>query len=148
MGYHLQFEARLPHFQSVINTVVRGEAAAVLREEINSLLNKSDTTCSHFGNEQRLVQPLFRCSEERWRAPSYTRFASIKQIPTNLHVQNAYTQTATERDQTGRLVCNYRSDRCLLSCSDSPRPQAVSKVCIRGHSLRIPGAAVRLVTHP
>ena len=40
MGYCLQFGARPPHFHSVINTVVQGEAAEVMREEINSLLNK------------------------------------------------------------------------------------------------------------
>ena len=40
MGYRLQFRARPPRFSSVINTAVRNEAAAVLREEINNLLAK------------------------------------------------------------------------------------------------------------
>lgn len=40
-GYRLQFRARPPRFHSVVNTVVGDKAAAVLREEIHNLLNKS-----------------------------------------------------------------------------------------------------------
>ena len=40
IGYRLQFRVRPPRFHSVIHTVVAEEAAAVLREEINNLLNK------------------------------------------------------------------------------------------------------------
>ena len=126
----------------------RGSSSSAEGRNKQLVEQESDTSCSRFGNEQRLVQPLFRCSEKRRRAPSYPRLASVKQIPTNLQVQDANTQTATGRNQTGRLVYNYRSDRCLLSRSNSSGPQAVSKVCIRGHSLRIPGAAVRLITRP
>ena len=41
MGYRLQFCARPPRFLSVVNTVVTSEAAAVLREEIHTLLSKN-----------------------------------------------------------------------------------------------------------
>ncbi|XP_028306693.1 uncharacterized protein LOC114465708 [Gouania willdenowi] len=40
MGYRLQFRVRPPRFTSVINTVVKKEAAAVMREEIHTLLSK------------------------------------------------------------------------------------------------------------
>ncbi len=40
MGYRLQVGARPPLFHSAVNTVVGDKAAAVLREEINNLLNK------------------------------------------------------------------------------------------------------------
>lgn len=109
---------------------------------------ESDTSGPRFGGQQRLVQPLFRCSEERRRTPSYFGPESVKQISTNLQVQDVNAQTTSDCDQSGGLVCNHRSNRRLLSCSDTPRPQAVSKVCIPGHGLRIPSIAVRSVSRP
>ena len=40
MGYWLQFQVKPPCFLSIINTVVGGKAAAVLKEEINTLLKR------------------------------------------------------------------------------------------------------------
>ena len=95
-----------------------------------------------------MVQPLFRCPEERGGTTSDPRPACIKQIPAVLQVQNADTQTATERCQYGRLVCDDRSNRRILPCSDPPAPQTVSQVCVRRDGIRIPGATVRSVASP
>ncbi|XP_076746637.1 uncharacterized protein LOC112431703 [Maylandia zebra] len=40
MGYRLQFRVKPPRFQRVVNTIVNPEAALVLREEIQALLQK------------------------------------------------------------------------------------------------------------
>lgn len=68
----------------------------------------------------------------------YFRPVRVKQVSTNLQVQNANTQTVTEYEWTRGLVSNYRVYRYLLSFSGTPGSQAVSVVCISGHSLRIP----------
>ena len=93
---------------------------------------KCNTSGSDFGGEQRLVQPLFRCPEERGGTTSDPRPACIKQIPAVLQVQNADTQTATERCQYGRLVCDDRSNRRILPCSDPPAPQQFLRFAFEG----------------
>lgn len=58
MGYQLQFQVRpLPFLLSIISAVVGDKAATVLRQEINTQLNKRESD-SRFKGEQKLVQLL------------------------------------------------------------------------------------------
>lgn len=64
MSYRLQFRVRPPHFLSIINTVVMDEAAAVLREVINTLIRRAILMAPTSGAKKTLAHLLFRYSEE------------------------------------------------------------------------------------
>lgn len=80
-GYHLQFKVWPTHLQGVVYTVGGNSIEGTNKKIVEQ---RSDTSCYRFGHEQRQVQKLFRCSEERGRTLSYSRSLSAKQIPKHL----------------------------------------------------------------
>lgn len=147
-GYSLQFKVHPPSFPQC-DIYSCGEAGGNGIEERNKQLVEQKSNMS-FGCKQRMVQPLFGCSKERGRTPSYSRSSSVKQIPKKLQIQDINIQTASEPHKPRRW---FYYDRSQLSRRDTPTPPAVTEICVRRHSLPILGSAVRpfacsLNTHP
>ena len=147
MGYRLQFGARPPRFHSVINTVVQGEAAAVLREEINSLLNKRAI---------RVVPALE--TNKGWYSCYFVvpKKDGGRRPILDLRVLNKYLRTYKFKMLTLRqLLSAIRLGDWFttINLTDAYFHVAIHldhrqflRFAFEGTDLRIPGAAVRLVT--
>lgn len=82
--------------QNCKNLCLQGSSSDTKGGNKCAITEQNDTNILPFGVRKRLVQLLFCCQKKRGRALSPTRPVSLKQIATNVQVQDADTQTAFE----------------------------------------------------
>ncbi len=86
----------------------------------------------------RLLQPLLPRPQKGWRPMAHPR----SQNPHETAVQDDYVETDPLANMPRVLVIFPGSERCLLSHPDSPSPQAILEICLRGCDLSVHGPAL------
>ncbi len=82
----------------------------------------------------RVLQPILHRSEEGWGVASYSRSEIIELLSHETKFQDAYYQASRVPNQVQGLVCDDRSERCLLPYIHSSSTPEVPKVCFRGQA--------------
>ncbi len=82
----------------------------------------------------RVLQPILHRSEEGWGVASYSRSEIIELLSHETKFQDAYYQASPVPNQVQWLVCDDRSERCLLPYIHSSSTPEVPKVCFRGQA--------------
>ncbi len=142
-GYKIQFGSCPPLFNGEFPTLVGPEQALVMEQEVDTLLRKEATEVDPPHDRVRVLHPLRHRSEEGWGVASYSRSEIIEPLRHETQVQDAFYQASRVSNQVRGLVCDDRSERCLLPNIHSSSTREVPKVCFQGQSIPISGSFVR-----
>ncbi len=89
----------------------------------------------------RLFQSLFSCAKEGRRSTTYSRPASSELLALQRKIQDVDVENYYVTDSSGRLVCNFRTERCLFSYSGRSAAQEVPLVRFWREGLPIKGSS-------
>ena len=112
-----------------------------LREEIENLLNKRAVES---GNSP-LLFPDIPCAKKERKVTFDIRPVFIKPIHTETSIQNGNSQIGKTSDETQRLGCLHRLNRCIPTRADTSSIQEVSSLRTRRSSISLFGPTVRNV---
>ncbi len=87
----------------------------------------------------RLLQPLLPRPQKGWWSETHTRSQTSESHPYETVVQDDYIKADPLANMPRGLVIFIGSERCLLSHPDSPPPQVVLEIRLRGSGLLIHG---------
>ncbi len=90
----------------------------------------------------RLLQPLLPRPQKGWRPAAHSRSQNPEPGPHETAVQDDYVETDPLANMPRGLVLFPGSERCLLSHPDSPPPQAILEIRLRGCGLSVHGPAL------
>ncbi|KAL0146695.1 hypothetical protein M9458_058035 [Cirrhinus mrigala] len=102
-----------------------------------------DRSCPLSRDEERVLQPLLHCTQERWRSQTNLGSEGLESGPAQAPVQDVNPQAHPHVCQTSRLVCGHRPEGRVLSCLNPPKTQTVSAVCLRRTGISVQGSPLR-----
>ncbi len=91
--------------------------------------------------EWGFFQSLFSCAKEGRRSTTYSRPASSELLALQRKIQDVDVENYYVTDSSGRLVCNFRTERCLFSYSGRSAAQEVPSVHFWREGLPIKGSS-------
>ena len=108
----------------------------------------SQQTGSGKGTESgnsRLLFPDIPSAKKEWKVSFNIRPVFIKPLHRETSIQNGNSQIGKTSDETQRLGCLHRFNRCISTCADTSSIQEVSSLRTRRSSISLFGPTVRNV---
>ena len=108
----------------------------------------SQQTGSGKGTESgnsRLLFPDIPCAKKERKVSFNIRPVFIKPLHRETSIQNGNSQIGKTSDETQRLGCLHRFNRCISTCADTSSIQEVSSLRTRRSSISLFGPTVRNV---
>ena len=108
----------------------------------------SQQTGSGKGTESgnsRLLFPDFPCAKKERKVSFNIRPVFIKLLHRETSIQNGNSQIGKTSDETQRLGCLHRFNRCISTCADTSSIQEVSSLRTRRSSISLFGPTIRNV---
>ncbi len=140
-GYSLRLARRPPRFSCVVPTSVQSKDAHVLRSEVMALLAKGAINGPSSPERVMLLQPLLPRPQKDSGLP-HPRSQNPEPHPHETAVQDDFDETNPLANMPRGLVLFPGSERRLLSHPDSPSPQAILEILLRGCGLSVHGPAL------
>ena len=99
---------------------------------------------TEYGNS-RLLFPDIPCAKKERKVSFNIRPVFIKPLHRETSIQNGDSQIGKTSDETQRLGCLHRFNRCISTCADTSSIQEVSSLRTRRSSISLFGPTVRNV---
>ncbi|CAM4661540.1 unnamed protein product [Leuciscus chuanchicus] len=130
LGYAIQF-ARSPPAHSV-HPCSGGHCPCAQGRDRSPTGKGRDRAGPSSRYEDRLLQPVLHCTQERWWVTTNLGPARPEPVPSQATVQDAYAETHFQMHPSPRLVCSDRPEGRVLSCLDSSSTQTLLRFAFEG----------------
>ena len=142
-GFRIPF-IRIPPLSSVPIRMSQS-SSPFLREEIENLLNKRAVERVQNPETPGFYSRIFLVPKKERKVSFNIRPVFIKPLHRETSIQNGNSQIGKTSDETQRLGCLHRFNRCISTCADTSSIQEVSLLRTRRSSISLFGPTIRNV---
>ena len=142
-GFRIPF-IKIPPLSSVPIRMSQS-SSPFLREEIENLLNKQAVERVQNPGTPGFYSRIFLVPKKERKVSFYIRPVFIKPLHRETSIQNGNSQIGKTSDETQRLGCLHRFNRCISTRADTSSIQEVSSLRTRRSSISLFGPTVRNV---
>ena len=142
-GFRIPF-IKIPPLSSVPIRMSQS-SSPFLREEIENLLNKRAVERVQNPETPGFYSRIFLVPKKERKDSFNIRPVFIKPLHRETSIQNGNSQIGKTSDETQRLGCLHRFNRCISTCADTSSIQEVSSLRTRRSSISLFGPTVRNV---